>query len=133
MSTGNATNQEREWGELYERIRFVLQQFGEENPHGHGDYWVLDDNWGIHQHKVEIHKLQMLQPVIIKTLQNVLIEYPDWDIMIGMDIPGKGELWPAMGLIIRDNEIIDGLKRQYLPREFQGLVYEGSRPGTDRD
>jgi hypothetical protein len=38
-----------------------------------------------------------------------------------------------MGLTIRDHEIIDGLQRQYFPREFQSIRYRGSRPGTERD
>jgi hypothetical protein len=32
-----------------------------------------------------------------------------------------------MGLVIRDDEIVDGLQRQYFPREFQTIKYEGSR------
>jgi hypothetical protein len=32
-----------------------------------------------------------------------------------------------MGLTVRAHEIIDNLKRQYFPKEFQVIEYEGSR------
>lgn len=38
-----------------------------------------------------------------------------------------------MGLIIRRDEIVDGLQRGYLPAEFQKVVFEGSRTGTGYD
>lgn len=106
MNPYTNAQQESEWQLLYDQILEVLRQFGEENPYGHGDYWVLDDNWGIQQHKVELHSLQLPRPDAVKMLQTLLLAYPEWDIMIGMDIPGK-ETWPPMGLIICDNEIID--------------------------
>ena len=33
-----------------------------------------------------------------------------------------------MGLIVSGDEIVDGLQRQYLSKEFQNVEYEGSRP-----
>jgi len=33
-----------------------------------------------------------------------------------------------MGLIIRAHEIIDELRREYFPMQYQALEYEGSRP-----
>jgi hypothetical protein len=32
------------------------------------------------------------------------------------------------GLVIRNDEIMDGLRREYLPEEFKILEYKGSRP-----
>jgi len=125
--------QEQEWGVLYDRIRDALRRFGTENAYGDGDYWIVDDNWGLAQHKVEVHNLKMLAPTIVVALQSLLTDLPDWDIMIGLSIPGTEGVWPPMGLIIRDTEIIDGLRREYFPKELQQLVYPGSRPGTDRD
>jgi hypothetical protein len=41
--------------------------------------------------------------------------------------------WPNMGISIRANEIIDDLRREYFPTEFQDLAYEGARRGSVLD
>jgi hypothetical protein len=74
----------------------------------------------------------MVRPVVVKSLQKLLQGYPNWDIAIAVASPEKENAWPAMGLTIRDDEIIDGLQRQYFPKEFQTIVYEGSRPQGSR-
>jgi hypothetical protein len=33
-----------------------------------------------------------------------------------------------MCVVVSDHEIIDGLQRQYLPKEFETIEYEGRRP-----
>jgi hypothetical protein len=38
-----------------------------------------------------------------------------------------------MGLTIRAHEIIDGLQREFFPKEFRIFSYEDARPGTERD
>jgi hypothetical protein len=45
----------------------------------------------------------------------------------------EGKNWPEMGLIVRSHEIVDGLRRDLFPPEYQNIHYEGSRPGTDQD
>src|SRR5687767_10045579 len=105
MSGSDETEQERTWGILYDQIRAILLEFGEENAFGDGDYWVLDDNWGVWQHKVEVHNLKMLKPHVVESLRALLAEHADWEIVIGVDIPNKEGLWPPMGLILRHSEI----------------------------
>jgi len=121
--------QDREWRLLYEQIKEVLQQGGEEWDfrQNKGDYLLVDDNMGWCQHKIELQNLNLLKPAVIKSLQRLLAAYPDWEIVIAVDIPGKENEWPSMGLVVRDHEIVDGLKREYFPIEFQNIQYEGSR------
>ena len=38
----------------------------------------------------------------------------------------------SMGLVISEDEITDGLQRQYLPKKYQSIEYEGSRPQGSR-
>jgi len=130
MSDGDMTLQEREWGELYDRISALLQQFGRVNPLRKGDYWLVNENWGIHQHKLEIQNLRLIGTDVIKSLQKILGKFPDWEIIVAVDIPGKEELWPSMGLTIRQEEIVDGLQRQYLPDAYQQIVYDTARPAS---
>jgi hypothetical protein len=127
------TEQERVWGHLYHRIKKVLRRFGVEDHFGDGDYLLVNDNYGWRRHKIEIHKLRMLDPKIVNLLRALLRGVPDWEIVIAIDIPGTEKSWPLMGLTIREREIVDGLQREYLPPEFQALAYEGSRPGTGYD
>ncbi len=121
--------QERVWSILYDRLQKILRQFGKEDFIARADYWLLDDNWGPRQHKLYVNNLKMLAPPIVKRLQASLAEFPDWEIVAAVALEGPGKSWPEMGLIIRANEIVDGLQRQYFPKEFQGIEYEGSRPG----
>ena len=119
---------EKEWKELYERIKAVLQPYGEDDIDS-GDFYVVDEIFESYVHQVEMHKLDMLQPEVIKLLQGVLAGYPDWEIEISVSIPeAKISIDPGEGLTLRDDAIIDGLDRKLLPKKYRNLVYEGSRP-----
>ncbi len=58
----------------------------------------------------------------------MLVGYPDWEIVVSVAPPEKDDVWPRMELILRDNVIIDKLKRELFPKEYQDVFYEGSRP-----
>ena len=106
-----------------------MRQFGHEDSLGRGDYWIVDDNWGCCQHKLYINNLNLLAPRIIEHLQEVLEAFPHWEIVVAVDLSEAGKTWPAMGLIIRPNEIIDGLQRAYFPNELRQIKYTGSKSG----
>jgi len=125
--------QSRSWELLLVRVREALNRFGKEDYLGHGDYLVVDDNYGRRRVTVEIHNLKMLDPDIVKALRSLLFDLPDWEIVVAVDVPGKKALWPVMGLTIRAHEIVDGLQRRYFPKQFQAITYAGSRPGTGYD
>jgi hypothetical protein len=115
----------REWATLYDQIKSVLQQYGQENDSAEEkDYLLVDDNLGWYKHRIESNKLELAQPVVVKALQKLLIGYPNWEIVVALGSFG--------GLVIRDNEIMDGLRRENLPKEFQTIEYEGSRPQGSR-
>jgi hypothetical protein len=119
---------EKEWKELYERIKAVLQPYGEDDIDS-GDFYVVDEIFESYVHQVEMHQLDMLQPEVIKSLQGVLAGYPDWEIEISVSNPkAKVSIDPGEGLTLRDDAIIDGLDRKLLPKKYRDLVYEGSRP-----
>jgi hypothetical protein len=134
MTVDLAAEQDREWHLLYHQIKRVLRQVGEEwdSRQNKGDYLLVDDNMGWYQHKIELQNLNLLKPAVINSLQRLLNAYPDWEIVIAVDVPGKENEWPSMGLVVRDQEIVDGLKREYFPSEFQNIKYEGSRPMGSR-
>lgn len=130
---GHRNEQDEAWDRLYERVRQVLQQFGSEGIARTADCWVDDDDIGTQQQKIYVRNLRMLKPDVVLSLQQLLGEFPGWEIMAAVSVPVQGAPWPDMGLTIRQHEIVDGLRRAYFPREFQAMRYPGSRPGTDRD
>jgi hypothetical protein len=119
---------DREWEVLFVKIEEALRPFGEhwDLESEKGDYWLVDDNWGNFQHRLELQNLALLKPVVIAALQKVLEGYPDWQIAVSPEPPTENP-WPGMGLLIRENEIIDDLEREYLPKEYQNLTYAGAR------
>ena len=131
MREHNEARRAAEWQVLHDKITEVLDRFGKKDPFGRGDYLLVDDDWGGYRQKLEVQNLNLLQPHIIKLLQALLAAYPDWEIMFRVDVVGKENEWPAMGLIIHEDEVIDDLHREYLPEEFRNFVCEGSRRFVD--
>ena len=127
------------WETLYDKIVDLMHKWGVEDHFGHGDYLIVDDNYGWERQTIEVHKLTMLRVEIVEALQALLRQkdllqgMTGWEIVIALDIPGTEGKWPPMGVTIRAHEIIDGLQRQYLPAEFKDFKIPGSRPGTGYD
>lgn len=121
------------WHQLLDRATNVLARHGTEYHSGMGDYSVIEDNYGWRRITVGIHNLNLLMPEVVGELKSLLIELPDWEIVLGVDIVSQANEWPVMGLTIRQHEIIDGLQRQYFPAEYRNLTYEDGRPGTGYD
>jgi hypothetical protein len=129
MTPDARDGQRKEWAALYDQIRKVLRQFGEEDDYPEQkDFLLVDDNLGLFQHRVETRNLEMVKPVVITSLRKVLAGYPNWEIVVAISCPAKETAWPGMCVVVSDDEIIDGLQRQYLPKEFESIDYEGSRP-----
>jgi hypothetical protein len=121
--------QERVWNILYRRLNRILPHFGREDFKEPGDYYVFDDNWGSKQHKVTMYSLNMFRPVVIRALQSVLTDFPDWEVIVVPCVRGVSISWPDMGLAVRAHEIVDGIHWQYFPTDKQ-FQYPGSRRGV---
>lgn len=119
------------WERLYEQVCQLLRKYGTENGFGRADFLVVDDNYGWREVRIDVHHPRMLAPQIVTQLRSLLKSDPGWQISVAVHVPGTKPAWPAMGLKIRTNEIIDGLQRQYLPEPYRSFRYEGSRPGTE--
>lgn len=136
MSADLRAEQDREWGRLYDLIRGVLGKFGEEDcsewrggqlVYTQKDYSLLHENWGNYQHGIETDNLKVLSPASIMSLQKLLAAYPNWEIVIS--VGGRQKKRPDMGLVIRDDEIIDGCNASNCPRTFRRFsMKEAGRP-----
>jgi hypothetical protein len=127
MASELQARQEAEWQVLYDRIAAVLERYGKIDSSDGADYWLVDENLGGWAQKIETDKLTVLNPVIIKQLQELLAGYPDWEIWVLVALDAQDTV-PSMGLIIAHDEIIDELQRDLLPPEFRDLTYPGSKP-----
>jgi hypothetical protein len=121
------------WQRFFLLLRRCLRRFGTEDADQGADCWVDDEHWGRRQQKVYVRNLELLRPAVVNAMQALLTEFPGWEIMVAVAVPGEGDAWPDMGLTIRAHEIIDGLQRPYFPERFRSFHYAGSRPGTERD
>jgi hypothetical protein len=113
------------WRSLHGRATEVLDAFGKKDYRGGADYWIVDDDWGLDFIRVEAQNLLLLRPVVVVRLKQVLVDFPGWHIAVRVDVPGTEETWPLMGILIFRDRVIDHLKREYLPAEFQQITYEG--------
>jgi len=121
---------------LRDRTDSLLHRFGQPDyqpNRSHGDYSVHGDFAGHPELVVFVGNLKMLAPSVIVALQELVKEFPGWQITVTVAVRGHYDDWPNMGLYVRPNEIIDGLQREYFPQEFQALAYEGARRGTVDD
>ena len=119
---------------LVGRIDRIMKQYGRHDSLSRGgDYSILGDYWGYPQVKLDIHDLALIRPDIIKRLQTEVADFPGWEIVVTVAVRGHYDDWPDMGLYIRPHEIFDTLQRQYFPKEYQLVTYEGSRRGTETE
>jgi hypothetical protein len=122
--------------ELYPRVEELMERFGQPDflpGRRHGDYMVHGDYGGYPEVVVFVHNLALLRPAVVEELQRLIREYPGWQITITVAPRDRQRDWPNMGLYVRPHEIIDGLQRQYFPKELQNIEYEGARRGTAFD
>jgi hypothetical protein len=145
MATQEEIRHRKEQVKVFESLRdrtfVLLERFAEADfqPHrSEGDFLVYGDFTGCQQVVAFVHNVKMLQPRVIEALQQLIKEFPGWEIEVTVAFHGHYEDWPnvdwpRMGLYIRPHEIIDGLQRQYFPKEFQSVEYPGARRGTADD
>jgi hypothetical protein len=121
---------------LRDRTDSLLERFGKPDykpSQSPGDFSLHGDYGGYPEVVVFAGNLKMLRPHVIIALQELIKEFPGWQITVTVAVRGHYEDWPNMGLYVRPNEVIDGLQRQYFPKEFQDLAYEGARQGNAYD
>jgi hypothetical protein len=138
MTTTEENRKHAEQVEVFERlgqrVDDILEKYGTPDSLSRkGDYTVHGDYNGHPQVVAFVGKLDMLRPAVITELQRLIKEFPGWQIEVTVAVRGHYDDWPRMGLYIRPHEIIDGLQRQYFPKEFQDIAYEGARRGTAYD
>jgi hypothetical protein len=116
---------------LENRVEKLLERFGRPDylpGQPHGDYQVNGDYCEYPLVGVFVDNLKLLRTPVVNALQELVRGFPGWQIDLVVTTRGH-EDWPNMGISIRADEIVDDLQRQYFPKEYQDLTYEGARRG----
>jgi hypothetical protein len=119
---------------LRDRIENLLEQYGRaDSLAGLGDFSAHYHFVQSDQVKVSVANLDLFQPFIVYQLQDIVKEFPGWEIVYTVAVDDHLEDWPNMGLYIRGHEIVDTLQRQYFPKRYQSIEYAGSKRETEPD
>lgn len=112
---------------LYQGVRRALSPFGRHDSLTPGDYYILGDYWG-HPQVLVNASLRMLREDVVEALRALLAEHPQWEIVFALWEPGTEKSWPRMGLRIRRDEVLDGLRRALLPGPYSRFSCRDLRP-----
>jgi hypothetical protein len=112
---------------LYDRVQRALVPFGIEDGRSPGDFWIHEDYWGHPQLKVYVD-VKMIRPAVVDALRSTLIDLPNWEIVFAVAVRGTENRLPDMGLRIRRDEVLDGLKRDFLPEPYRSFSCRDLRP-----
>lgn len=132
MNENRQAEQQRDWQVLHDAVTRVIDRYGTKSPLRQGDYWLLDENWGRYSQQLEFQNLDLFHPIILQLLQNLLQLFPDWHITIRVDVVGKEDIWPGMGVIIYRDRIVDDLNRDFLPSKFRNVMF-GETPAAEAE
>lgn len=73
---------EREWQHLHSDLASTLSQYGKSDPFGDGDFFLVDDDYGSYQHKVECTSEPFLQSSMLVAVQVLLSKYASpWEVI----------------------------------------------------
>jgi hypothetical protein len=112
---------------LYDRVQQALVPFGVEDGRVPGDFWVHEDYWGHPQLKIYV-ELIMIRAEVVDALRSTLFDLPEWEIVFAVAARGMENKLPDMGLRIRRDEVLDGLKREFLAEPYRSFWCRDLRP-----
>ena len=81
-----------EWQTLYLSLLAVLKRHGVHDPFGGGDFYLVEDDYGSVQHKVECTSDAAFTPALAEQIQEVLepFERP-WEVIVALRAVGGRE------------------------------------------
>ena len=67
---------------MYQSLEQTLSKLGRNDPFGEGDYFLIDDDYGTYQHKVECSKESFLRSRALLDTQELLSQYEGpWEVI----------------------------------------------------
>jgi hypothetical protein len=96
---------EQEWKSLYARLALALSTHGRSDPFGDGDFFLIDDDYGSYQHKVECTSAAFFRSRALADTQELLSQYDrPWQVVFVLT---RGAGGPAACTVTRGG-IVDG-------------------------
>jgi hypothetical protein len=92
-----------EWEKLYCAITLELEKWGTNNAYGEGDFYLIDDNYGGYEQKIEVQNSRVWSSQMQLALQLVLRgDFPSWRIIV---VFSNSDLGSARGLVLFPNSV----------------------------
>ena len=82
----DADSSERaEWTKIYELLLAVLTRHGVHDPFGDGDFYLVDDDYGSMQHKIECTSAAAFTPALTTEIQELLAPFEgEWEVVVAL-------------------------------------------------
>lgn len=73
---------ECDWASVYRELQSALGAYGVERAFGEGDFFIVDDDYGSHQHKIECTSPTFFSQAVVLITQKVLSKFPpQWEVI----------------------------------------------------
>ena len=107
-------DERKDWKSCYLAIQQVLAKRGVESPVGHGDFWLVDENYGGFDQKICVFRAKFLSKAVISEIQDLLGKrFPTWRVFVVLEIPALLEReHEEGGLIIYPERVEEHWNRQ---------------------
>lgn len=73
-----------EWKEMYGLLLDILERHGRHDPFGDGDFFLVDDDYGSKQHKIECTSKAVFTPVLAAEIQQLLESFKGWEVTVAL-------------------------------------------------
>ncbi len=94
-----STEEVSELEALYAAFEKLLSARGKSDPFGKGDYWIVDDGWVRHSHKVCIFDIGFLSPELVTDVQHLLRrDFPACVLWFQIEVSEPGVEIPTTGI-----------------------------------
>jgi hypothetical protein len=120
---GASAEQDTEWRLLYAKLSGLLESAGEPDPFGGGDYWLVDDNWGLRQHKLCVFRIEAVTSTLTDEIQKILKPFgPEWEVLVALELKDKRYTGGPEGMVITAQGVREhwdrGLLKEQLGYEY---------------
>jgi hypothetical protein len=98
--------QRQEWEALYSEVQALLTKYGKEDQYGNGDFWIVDDNYGLSQHKVCVFQVSFITRPLALEVQRALRKHSlPWEVLFAFDKPDSRRDPNDLGVSVHKSKI----------------------------
>jgi len=79
------SSQHTEWEAIYGLLLAILERHGDHDPFGDGDFFLVDDDYGSTQHKIECTSKAAFTPALAAEIQQLLQSFErTWEVIVAL-------------------------------------------------